>query len=251
VIRLRRFTPVQLLELDACPVVRAGYPDGAMERIAGLRRLGTREAQVLTHLLRNPSFEEKLAALFSSLFRCTSCGACAVICESGIATTPLWESIMGAARELEYKDAIIEWTVRMIVDTKSPYGNSSSDRVAWIPAEIPVADSAPVGFFPGCTAAFRQPEIGQAAIRILAKSGILFCMLKERESCCGSFLFRTGSWIDYQETILAMIEDLERRGDQSPGPRSCPGHCTGESIRGEPAPCRHPCLKLPVLPEKL
>jgi heterodisulfide reductase subunit D len=69
-----------------------------------------------------------------------------------------------------------------------------------------------VAFFAGCTAAFRQPEIGQAALRILARSGTEFCMLQERESCCGSFLFRTGSDREYADTICSMIEEYRSRG---------------------------------------
>jgi len=198
--------------VDACPVVKAGYPDGAMERIAGWRRLGTPSGKVLALLHQSPTYEADQAALFSSLFRCTSCGACSVVCESGIATAPLWESIMGAAREMGFVNVTIERTARIIMEKKNPYGNSSTDRAAWIPADIPVADAAPLAVFAGCTAAFRQPEIGQAALRILERSGTPFCMLKERESCCGSFLFRTGAWEEYTDTILPMIEDLKARG---------------------------------------
>lgn len=119
---------------------------------------------------------------------------------------------MGAAREMGFVNATIERTVRIIIEKKNPYGNSSADRAAWIPADIPVADAAPTAFFAGCTAAFRQPEVWQAALRILERSGTSFCMLKEQESCCGSFLFRTGAWEEYTATILPMIEDLKARG---------------------------------------
>lgn len=218
----RHFTPLQMLELDACtrcqecvgvcPVVRAGYPDGAMERIAGWRKVVAPEFGILSRISRTPAGETAGAALFSSLFRCTSCGTCSVVCESGIATAPLWESIMGAGREMGFIDPAIERTGRMIIDTKNPYGNPPEDRSAWIPAGIRVADAAPVALFTGCTAAFRQQEIGKAALRILHKSGTAFCMLKERESCCGSFLFRTGMPEAYAETIRGMIADLQARG---------------------------------------
>lgn len=217
----RHFSPLQMLELDACtrclecvdacPVIRAGYPDGAMERIAGWRRLVAPQARILSRLTGTPIVENGEAALFSSLFRCTSCGACSVVCESGIATVPLWESIMGAGREMGFLDPAIEQMARTIIDKKSPYGDPRADRVAWIPTGIPVADAAPVALFTGCTVAFRQPAIGQAALRILAKSGTEFCMVQE-ESCCGSFLFRTGSSEEYAGTIRAMIEDLRARG---------------------------------------
>jgi heterodisulfide reductase subunit D len=115
-------------------------------------------------------------------------------------------------QELGFRDAAVERTITTIVQTKNPYNMASETRTAWIPKDVPIIDSAPVGFFAGCTIAFRQPEIGQAALRILARSNVDFCMLGNNESCCGSFLFRTGSWKEYTDTILAIIRGFEERG---------------------------------------
>ena len=211
-----------MLELDACtrcqecvaacPVVRAGIPDGAMERIDVWRRAGARSTGLKALLLKSRSSGPDLTALFESLFRCTTCGICSVICESGISTTPLWESMRGAGRELGFRHADVEMIAGGIITMKNPYSRAPETRTAWIPVDIKIADSAPVGFFAGCTIAFRQPELGRAALRILARSNTPFCMLGTTESCCGSFLARTGSIRDYHDTIQAMIQEFEKRG---------------------------------------
>ncbi|MEN6342712.1 MAG: (Fe-S)-binding protein [Methanospirillum sp.] len=221
-VRSQWFSPLQMLELDACtrcqecvgacPVVGAGYPDGAMERIAGWRRLGAPSTRLLSRLARRPSSESDRLALFSSLYRCTSCGACSVVCESGISLAPLWESMRGAGREMGFCDAEVERIAGTVLEGRNPFGRSRGERAGWIPAGTRIADAAPIGFFAGCTSAFRQPEIGLAALRVLERSGTGFCMLGKKESCCGSFLFRTGSWKTYGETIVAMIDDLRERG---------------------------------------
>lgn len=216
------FSPLQMLELDACtrcreclavcPVVQAGFPDGAMERIAVWRQLVSPSARLLTLFGRSPSSDQDRIALVSSLIRCTSCGACSVVCESGISCAPLWESMMGAGREMGYADRAVEEIAGTVLRDHNPFGGTRGERSAWIPAAMEIADVAPIGLFVGCTTAFRQPELGQAALRILKRSGTEFCVLGERESCCGSILFRTGSWTEYRETVRAMIEDLEERG---------------------------------------
>ncbi len=216
------FTPLQMLELDACtrcqecvaacPVVRAGIPDGAMERIEVWRRTCSPINRLKSFLLKKSESGSDLTALFESLFRCTTCGICSVVCESGISTTSLWESMRGAGRELGFKDAAVEKTAEIITQMKNPYAMTSKIRSAWIPDDIKGAEFAPVGFFAGCTIAFRQPELGQAALRILTLSKTNFCMLGPSESCCGSFLFRTGSMNEYSGTILTMIQDFEKLG---------------------------------------
>jgi heterodisulfide reductase subunit D len=181
-----------------------------MERIAGWRRLGTPAARLVSLLTRSPSSEADECALFTSLSRCTSCGACSVVCESGISCTALWESMMGAGRDLGFCDPRIEEVAEAIAETGNPFGDDDRERTAWIPEGIEVAEAAPVGLFVGCTAAFRQPELARAAVRVLERSGTRFCMT--RESCCGSFLVRTGSRTAHADAVRAMIEDLRVRG---------------------------------------
>ena len=220
-IRSRWFSPLQMLELDACsrcgecvrvcPVVGEGYPEGAMERIAGWNRAAARSTGVVARLQRKPFDPSCFAGIYSSLSRCTTCGACSAVCESGISGAPLWESMRGAGREMGFCDGAGERTSASIRREKNPYNGIPGTRTAWIPPDIIPSENAEVGFFAGCTIAFRDPETGRAALRILAASGTEFSMLGEDESCCGSFLFRTGSYDGYQDSILSMIEGFRER----------------------------------------
>lgn len=221
-VRARWFTPVQMLEIDACsrcqecvgvcPIVMEGFPDGAMERITEWQKASAHITGIFS-ILRDRSQDELLLSHISStLARCTSCGLCAIVCESGISTASLWESMRGACMDLGYREPVAEKNATTILEYKNPYEEERGARTSWIPASARITQDADVCFFPGCTIAFRNPELGRAALSILNKANVPFCMLGDSESCCGSFLFRTGFEDAYAETIRGMITALESRG---------------------------------------
>ncbi len=220
------FTPIQMLELDSCtkcqecvkvcPTVAAGFPDSPMEKIQSWKNLTKPQKQLnkpksLISSSLGKDFEDSLSQMSLSLSRCTSCGICAVVCESAIHTASLWESMRGATREMGFVDDIAAQKSDLILQNKNPYGEDHDNRNSWIPSDYKVDDKAPVALFTGCTLAYRTPETARAAVRILDASGTQFCVLGEDEYCCGSFLFRTGTWKDYKSTILKMIESIESR----------------------------------------
>ncbi len=220
----RWFSPIQMLELDACtrcqecvracPVAALDRNTDPMERIDGWRKIVDRQTGLRARLFGRPPLDEDvLCDLADRTYSCTTCGACGVVCESGISTARLWESMRGAIVDLGCSRAcVFADAAEQICRCQNPYGESRERRSAWVPGDIAVADSAPVAYFPGCTVSFRQQEIGVAALRILQSLGVRFCMLGEAESCCGSLLFRTGYPREYADTIREMIRTLADRG---------------------------------------
>lgn len=218
------FSSLQMLELDACskcqecigvcPTVTAGFPDGAMERISSWQNLHTSGFSLLKQIFsrKEPDLSFHLSHISKTLSRCTSCGMCSIVCESGINTTALWESMRGACRDLGYRDTTLEMKTESILQNKNPYHESHENRTSWIPTSTTITKNGEIGFFAGCTISYRNPELGKAALRILEGSGTLFYTLGPEEFCCGSFLFRTGTWKKYSDTILAMIQNIQEKG---------------------------------------
>ena len=114
----RWFTPVQQLEIDACsrcqeciqicPVVKEGFPDGAMERIDAWQKLSGHLTGFFSGWRDRSKDDDLLKGISSTLARCTSCGLCGIVCESGISTASLWESMRGAGRDLGFRDPVAE-----------------------------------------------------------------------------------------------------------------------------------------------
>jgi heterodisulfide reductase subunit D len=215
------FTPIQMLELDACtkcqecvsicPTVTAGFCEGAMERIQSWQKLIKSPYSISSLLEKKVDFEVSLHDVSLSLSRCTSCGICAVVCESGIQTAYLWESMRGATRDLGFHDDVAAKKAETIIRKKNPYDEDQESRNSWIPADHKMDDGASIALFTGCTLAFRNPETARAALRILDASGTRFTVL-DHEYCCGSFLFRTGTWKEYTDPILEVIQDINDKG---------------------------------------
>ncbi|MEM2977938.1 MAG: heterodisulfide reductase-related iron-sulfur binding cluster [Candidatus Hadarchaeales archaeon] len=66
-------------------------------------------------------------------------------------------------------------------------------------------------FFRGCMSTFREREIAEATVEILRRLGLPF-RLFDRETCCGSVLFRTGQVGEAEEVRKKNEEEFSRLG---------------------------------------
>jgi len=103
--------------------------------------------------------------------------------------------------------------------THNIFGAPREERGDWLTPDIKVATDADTVFFPGCLAAYRNPEIAQATAKILNKAGIEFSIMGEEEYCCGNPLIMTGQ--------LQLAREMARNNyERLKGKRvvtSCPG----------------------------
>lgn len=211
-----------MLELDACtrcqecvavcPIIPEGYTDGAMERILDWQQACKSESLIGRILKKDSDKTNFLLKISKSLSRCTTCGICAAVCESGIATTSLWESMRGACIEMGLIEKESNKRAEATIHNKNPYREEQKTRSNWIPSSTLITNKAETLLFAGCTISYRNPELGIAALHILAASGIPFTMLNNDEFCCGSYLFRTGFWKEYADSILMMIQKIQNMG---------------------------------------
>lgn len=120
------------------------------------------------------------------LFQCTTCKDCERRCPSKISVVDVVES---ARRDLVAAGHILprhKVLVERIAATGNAYGESYS-----VPNTLGIRPRrAKVGYFVGCTAAYRDRGLSEATLSILRKLGEDFTLIDER--CCGSVLQRIG-----------------------------------------------------------
>jgi Fe-S oxidoreductase len=118
------------------------------------------------------------------LYQCTTCKDCERRCPSNIQVVDIVEAaradLVEAKRGLPAHKKIVD----NIKKTKNPYGET---RTVDLGAEVKRAD---IGYFVGCTARYRMPEVAKHTISILRKLNVDFTLVDE--VCCGSTLKRTG-----------------------------------------------------------
>jgi Fe-S oxidoreductase len=68
-----------------------------------------------------------------------------------------------------------------------------------------------VGYFVGCTSAYRNNELVSATCRVLDMMGVEFIVFPD-EKCCGSVLFRTGLDDDGYECVKFNLEMIRKTG---------------------------------------
>jgi heterodisulfide reductase subunit D len=203
----KNLTAVQLMELDSCtrcgecvkwcPTYAAsGQKPGLAPRDKILRwRQFMNKSYGIKAKLFGPTEipQSELEEFKDDVHGCTTCGICATVCESGINTVELWESL----RTNLVKKGIGPFGKqnmfpKLIGQYHNPYLLDQKDRLAWVPPDVKIADKANIVYFTGCTAGYKQLALAFATSRVLNKLGIEFAMLGEDEWCCGSALIRTG-----------------------------------------------------------
>jgi heterodisulfide reductase subunit D len=203
----KNLTAVQLMELDACvrcgecvkwcPTYAAsGEKPGLAPRDKILRwREYMNKSYGLKARLFGPQEipKSELEEFKDDVYGCTTCGICSTVCESGINTVELWESM----RANLVKKGLGPYGKqnmfpKLIGQYHNPYMKDQKDRLAWVPEDVKIEDKADIVYFTGCTAGYNQLALAFATSRVLNKLGIKFAMLGEDEWCCGSALIRTG-----------------------------------------------------------
>ncbi|MFX1455256.1 MAG: (Fe-S)-binding protein [Promethearchaeota archaeon] len=172
--------------------------------------------------------------IIDSLYRCMLCGNCRVVCPVGIDTLEVFQTYRRTAVR---KGVMPEKLDALRTSTKekgNPYLESGTDRFNWCignacnegsiayergkallrkieEGTVKKEDTKNlVGYFVGCTSAYRNNELVSATCRVLDKMGVEFIVFPE-EKCCGSVLFRTGLEDDAVEFVkynVQMIRDL-------------------------------------------
>ncbi len=135
------------------------------------------------------------------IFQCTTCKDCERRCPSRIEVVDLVEGcrrdLVAAGRMLPQHRRVRESVLRH----GNPYGEDRS------PAEALSTEKrkARLGYFAGCTAAYRNPAIARAAMSVLSKLGEDFTLVDD--VCCGSVLQRIGC--PEKEVVEAMRRNVE------------------------------------------
>lgn len=229
-INTNNLTAVQIMEIDAC--TRCGEcvdwcptydaqdkPPGLaprdkikrwksyMDRSYGLRAklFGPR-----------PVTDDEMQEFSDDLYHCTTCGVCGTVCEVGINTVELWESIRAnLVKRGNGPYGKQNMFPKLIKEYRNPYMKDQKDRLLWIPDDIEIAEKADVLYFAGCTAGFNQQVLGVCTARVMNKLNVPFMLLGEEEWCCCSALIRTGQpHIDDVPKVSAIhnVEAIEAAG---------------------------------------
>ena len=145
-------------------------------------------------------------SVVEALYQCTTCADCERRCPSKVEVV---EVVERARRDLVNAGIVLP-SHRKIVDSIRKFGNPYGEArpVAEVFGETP--HKAKVGYFVGCTSAYRNQSTAKATISILRKLGEDYTLLNE--TCCGSVMGRIG-WTE-EEVIELMEKNVRSIADQ-------------------------------------
>jgi Fe-S oxidoreductase len=136
------------------------------------------------------------ASVVEYLYQCTTCKDCERRCPSNIEVVDIVER---ARRDLVASGMMLP-RHRAIAETIHGYGNPYEERRSVREVTGVRRERAELGYFVGCTAAYRQPAIGHATASILSKLGEEFAVVDA--ACCGSVLQRIGCPEDQVKELM-------------------------------------------------
>ena len=203
----RGLTWRQLVELEACTgcgECRTWCPVHAQdprEAVCARGKLAALRSLVGSGLPHNEQ-----AAFLESLYECSACGQCHVICPVRIDTPELWEQARFALTRAGFARPEAQTRqIGAIREFDNSYSRPQAQRGDWadrawraglLKRPIPLRRdrAAPFLYFAGCTASFDPPlqPVAVQSARLLQEAGIDFAILGPQEPCCASKLRRMG-----------------------------------------------------------
>jgi Fe-S oxidoreductase len=136
-------------------------------------------------------------SVIENIYTCTTCMDCVRRCPSNVDVVEIVET----CRADLVKNGHILPKHKAVADNVLKYGNPYGERTKVAEKLGREPKNAKVGYFAGCTAAFRSEKTSKAAMSIFDKLGVDFTTVDE--ICCGSVLQRIG-WDD--SDVVKLIE---------------------------------------------
>ena len=173
--------------------------------------------------------------IIDAVYRCMLCGNCHVVCPVGIDTLEVLHKFRREAVRKGVMPDKLRGLNNSIQGNHNPYLESKDTRFDWcqgnkcdegliayekgkeLMKKIESGELDPkenenlVGYFVGCTSAYRNNELVSATCRVLDKLGVEFVLFPD-EKCCGSVLFRTGLADDAMELVKHNIDLIRKTG---------------------------------------
>ena len=154
-------------------------------------------------------------SLRTSLWSCTTCGACMHQCPVHIEHIP---AIVDLRRSLVMMESDfpeeVQITFSNLENQGNPWGIDNESRADWgQDLEIPTLAEVPdpeVLFWVGCAGSFdvRAKPTSRALVKILNAAGVKFAILGTEERCCGDPARRVGHEYLYKILAEMMVETL-------------------------------------------
>jgi len=190
--------------------------------------------RILKSLARNNIKFDK-EGIIDSLYRCMLCGNCRTVCPVGIDTLEIFQTFRRTAVRKGVMPEKLDALRNSIKEKGNPFLESGTDRFNWCSGDAcnegsiayergkalyskiqagtfkPEDSSNLIGYFVGCTSAYRNNELVSATCRVLDKMGVEFIVFPE-EKCCGSVLFRTGVEDDALEFVKHNVDMIRELG---------------------------------------
>ena len=146
-------------------------------------------------LLEEEIEPKDIESLRKIVYACPTCGACTLQCKEfkEMDNVSIIESLRAKMVELGY-GPMPEHTkfAENVEKVRNPYGEAHEKRFDWLPQGTKLDANAEVGYYVGCTSAYREQALAKATVKLLNKAGIPFQLIGPDEYCCGSPLLRTG-----------------------------------------------------------
>ncbi|RLI49767.1 hypothetical protein DRO61_04675 [Candidatus Bathyarchaeota archaeon] len=191
--------------------IQCGVCTGACPLSAYVRKLSPRKIIALTR----EGNKEALTEALETLEKCLLCGQCQTFCPAGIKI----KEILLKLRELGFKLGKVPEGLMAVneitCDVFNAYMEPHANRKNWIKSssleKFASKNKAKIGYFAGCTASYKGPEICQADAKILTELNEDWTLLDE-EWCCGAPFFYIGNTEKAREFANHNVEEIEKKG---------------------------------------
>jgi Fe-S oxidoreductase len=154
----------------------------------------------------------------SSLWSCTSCGACMEACPVFIEHTP---KIIKMRRHLVQMEAKFPEELLNLFENmeqrSNPWGMAPSERSKWS-SQLSVrpfdATNTEYLLFVGCSGAFdaRNKQVTVALTRVLDAAGVFYGVLGKDEKCCGESVRRLGNEYLFEQMAEESVQQFKSKG---------------------------------------